>query len=118
MAAALRELGFYIGQRGLDDPSHVMEVLRGAKLSQVFRVEYIDRRHGLYVVLLDKRGCRNKCMYESECRSRDEECINRCTEECAARLLDKAAEALMKYAARLSGRKRSGAGPTPNVHSG
>ncbi|NPA04738.1 MAG: hypothetical protein GXO09_01405 [Crenarchaeota archaeon] len=102
IAEALRTLGFFVFQRGVDDPRDVTRVLNRAGVVNVLEILMAGR--GIYVVVPSERACRANCRYH-ECREAEDEerCIEECMEKCTRSLALKASEALERLAGHARG---------------
>jgi len=102
IAEALRTLGFFIYQRGVDDPAEVTRLLHEAGVSTMLEVLMAGR--GIYVVLPSEKACRGNCRYR-ECREAEnqDECIEECMERCMKQLAEKAADALERMRSHAAG---------------
>lgn len=86
----------FIYQKSLDDINLVARVVRDAGLGQLVEQVLVSGRAGIYALLPNDRGCRNECIY-NRCGPDDEECIERCVEECRAKRVEAIVAKLREY---------------------
>ncbi|RUM47064.1 MAG: hypothetical protein DSY37_03730 [Hyperthermus sp.] len=103
IAEAFRRLGFFVGQRDIDEPNSVVKLLRDTGVMGAVEMAFIDRERRYYVIDLSVRGCRSRCSYDNKCRG-EEGCLEECINNCMSELRAKVVEALERYARRVSGR--------------
>ena len=87
----------FIYQKSLDDINLVARVVRDAGIGQLVDQVLVSGRAGIYALIPNDRGCRNECSY-GRCDPDDEECMERCIEECRAKRLEDIAARLREYA--------------------
>lgn len=94
----------FIYQRGVDNPNLVLKVIRESGIQGIVDIRTISSKHGLYVVLINDAVCKAECKYNVCKGSENEECVDKCMEECRGKIIASVIERLNKYASRL-GRK-------------
>lgn len=100
IATSIKELGFFIGQQDLDDVQKVISVLNAANVAAYIVLKHLDKQRKFYALDINDKACRTKCLYESSCPRDNQECIQKCIEECIVSLRRKIAEVLEDYASR------------------
>ena len=102
MARAFRELGAFVVQKGLDNPSHVLRLVRELELGPLINVATLPG--GIYVLTLNTRPCNVECRLK-ECAGLENarekaRCIEDCMTKCRAKLVERVAGVLAEYAGR------------------
>ncbi len=107
IARAFREFGGFIYQKELDSPEAVGRVVRESGVGLLVINKVLSTgENAVYALILNDKGCRTECVYGGPCSAEDKACIEKCVEECKARLRDRVVEALEKYAERVEKRAR------------
>ncbi len=99
LVRALREAGFMIVDRSLEDIGVYYEVISRAGVSGLLSIDEAEPGKGVYVIAPNRRACIVECR-SGECRglegSKLQYCMEICVEECERRKSLEAAELIEK----------------------